>query len=274
MGACFAKHKDDAGSKPATTRPQKGRVERANRDKKIKAAKKKPMKQDSTVSDDLSAPGVSSHKGKNNKETVSGFSRKKLEKLFDKYKEAGESEDSQIIGPDGIEKMCNDLEIVPEDVTTLLLAYHLNAQEMGYFSRKEFLEGLEKMGIDSIERLKEQLGKMKTELNDTVHFKNVYRFAFMFSKEDPEQKVLEMEMASGMLSLLLAERYPVINSFLEYLKVQTTYKGLNIDQWMNLLEFCKVVGSDFSKYDENGAWPCLIDDYICYMQSKDAENVS
>jgi len=251
-----------------------GACMRKQRDKKVGQhdIKMKPAKQDSTISDDLSAPGVSSHKGKvNNKDgskATPRFSQKKLEKLFDKYKDEGEGD--QAIGPDGIEKLCADLDISPEDIVVMVFAYHLNAQEMGYFTKKEFIEGCEKLGIDSIESMNEQIAKMKEELNDSIKFKNVYRFAFLFAKEDADQKVLELQLASGLLSLLMDERYPIVNSFIEFLKVQQTYKGLNMDQWMNLLEFCKVVGNDFSNYDENGAWPCIIDEWVEW--SKKNEN--
>ncbi len=71
--------------------------------------------------------------------------------------------------------------------------------------------------MDSIEKIKKQLPKLRDELNDEAKFKHIYRFAFDFAKET-DQKCIDMEMAQGMIALLLTDRYPLAQSFLEYLK--------------------------------------------------------
>lgn len=74
-----------------------------------------------------------------------------------------------MIGPAGMEKFCSDLEVDPEDVrnifrspshnpiqfterfnqvVTLVMAYHLKAQQMGSFSKEEFMKGFESLGYD------------------------------------------------------------------------------------------------------------------------------
>jgi len=226
----------------------------------------KPPQSDSRVISTESGPKVEENRFKDASPTV--FSAKRAETLFNNYKEEGEENgEEQFIGLDGIVKLCTDLEISPEDVTTLLLAFALNAQEMGYFTKKEWTEGLEKLQVDSIEKLKAHLPKLRDELNDQNKFKNIYRYAFNFSKER-EQKCIDLEAAAGMLALIMVERYPICKSFLAYLQVQTAYKVLNLDQWMNLLEFCKVTGADFSNYDENGAWPCIIDEWVEWSKTE------
>jgi len=186
-----------------------------------------------------------------------GFSKSRLEVLFNKYKETGDD----VIGPAGIEKFCADLGVDPEDVVVLVFAWKINASEMGYFHKEEFVKGLEGMGIDSIDKIKTQLPRLKSELEDQNKFKEIFKFAFTFAKEK-EQKCLDLELARGMLSLLMETRYPLVKSFLEFLKEQETYKVVNQDQWMSLLEFCKTIKADFSNYDENGAWPCILDEWV------------
>lgn len=194
------------------------------------------------------------------------FSAKRLEEVFNKYKE----EDEDQIGSAGMEKFCQDLEVDPEDVITLVIAYHLKAQQMGCFTREEFTKGFEALGLDTIDKIRKHLPKFRAELNDPVTFKNIYRFTFDFSKE-AQQKCIDIEIAQALISLLLVDRHPLATSFLDFLKQQDSYKGLNIDQWTSLLEFCKTIDTNFSNYDENGAWPCVLDEWVTWVKEKKEE---
>jgi DCN1-like protein 4/5 len=165
------------------------------------------------------------------KEDGQAFSAKRLEEVFNKYKEEGE--DEPMIGTTGMEKFCQDLEIDPEDVRfllhdfsathlispstpiqviTLVIAYHLKAQQMGCFTKEEFMKGFEALGyplsplsahlclwltmaspfldrLDTLDKIKKHMPKFRAELDDAVTFKNIYRFTFDFSKE-PQQKCI------------------------------------------------------------------------------------
>jgi DCN1-like protein 4/5 len=194
------------------------------------------------------------------------FSVKRLEEVFNKFRD----EDDDQIGPDGMEKFCIDLGVDPEDVVTLVIAYHLKAQQMGSFSRDEFMKGFETLELDTLDKMRKHLPKFREELNDSTKFKNIYRFAFDFSKE-PQQKCIDIEIAQALIELILVERYPLARSFLEFLNQQSSYKGLNVDQWTSLLEFCKTIDTNFSNYDENGAWPCVLDEWAAWVKAKKEE---
>eukprot|EP01099_Mayorella_cantabrigiensis_P006557 TRINITY_DN5517_c0_g2_i1.p1 TRINITY_DN5517_c0_g2~~TRINITY_DN5517_c0_g2_i1.p1 ORF type:complete len:270 (-),score=68.68 TRINITY_DN5517_c0_g2_i1:392-1201(-) len=192
-----------------------------------------------------------------------GFSIKKAEELFTKYREPN----AEQIGPSGIGSLCTDLSVNPEDVTVLIFAYHLGAQEMGYFSREEFLTGLQKLNCDSISKIKAQFKVFEKELDDPAIFKEIYRFGFFFAKE-ADQKILDLQMASDMLQLLMGDRFFHSKNFLNFLTKQTSYKAINLDQWMSLLEFCRTVSDDFSNYDESSAWPVLLDEYVVWAKGE------
>jgi hypothetical protein len=113
------------------------------------------------------------------------FAIKRLEELFEKYKE----NDSPQIGPEGIETLCRDIGVDPENVVVLVLAWHLNAQSMGYFKKEEFINGLQALGVDTADKLKNHLKIFTSELDDPSKFKDIYRYAFGFAKEK-EQKIL------------------------------------------------------------------------------------
>ena len=48
-----------------------------------------------------------------------------------------------MIGPDGIEAFCQALGVDPEDPVMLVLAYKMDAKQMGYFTKKEWIKGLQ-----------------------------------------------------------------------------------------------------------------------------------
>jgi len=189
---------------------------------------------------------------------------KRLEELYAKYMD---QDDPDHIGPENMERLLKDFDVNPVDIEVLLLAWHLEASEMAYFSRKEFISGLQKMGVDSIAKMKNQLQLMPQEIEDQNKFKEIYRFAFLFAKEK-DQKVLDLQTAEEMLKLVMGNRYIHTNNFLEFLHEQTTYKAINLDQWMNFLEFSKSIDSDFSNYDEISAWPVLLDEFVEWQKER------
>lgn len=190
---------------------------------------------------------------------------KRLDEFFEKYRDP---EDPNTIGPDGIVKLCVDLEVDPEDVVVLVLAWHLNAKQMGYFSKSEFTSGLSKLGIDSLPKLQSYLPKFKKDLEDQNSFKDIYRFAFIFAKENENNKILDLESACNMLTLVIGDKYPHTERLKEFLLTQKSYRVLNMDQWLSILEFSKVINADVSNYDENGAWPVILDEFVDWSKEK------
>jgi len=197
------------------------------------------------------------------------FSSRKAASFFNEY---ASPEDTDVIGPDGILKLCKDLDIRHDDPVTLVLAYKMDAKLMGYFTRKEWNKGMQDMQVDSLSRLKAKMSELRFMLNESHAFKNVYRYAFDFSK-DKDQRSLDIETARAMMELLLGRGkwmlFPFFNSFLE----QSRYKVMNKDQWCNVLEFSRSVANDLSNYDEDGAWPVLLDEFVDWFRKKRAQQL-
>jgi DCN1-like protein 4/5 len=186
------------------------------------------------------------------------FNVKKLEKVFDNYKE----EDGAGMGVDGVVKFLEDINIDPEDVITLVIAYHLNAQEMGYFSREEFMSGFQKLNCDTIDKIKEKLPTLRYQLEDDTFFKEIYKYSFEFYKESKEKRGIDTDVAINLLRILVGNEQPHVEKFITFLSDQQTYKSVNSDQWLLFFEFATSVKPDFSDYDPNGAWPVIIDEYV------------
>lgn len=189
----------------------------------------------------------------------STFSSRKCESWF--YKYADKSSTNPIIGPSGVEIFCKDLGVEPEDIVMLVIAWRLEAENMGYFKLNEWKTGMAILECDSTSKLKEKLEYVRALLKDATTFKKIYRYAFDFCR-DKQQKSVDIDTAKAMLQLLLSNMWPITCEFIQYLN-QSKYKIMNRDQWNSLLEFIKTVNSShFKNYDNEGAWPVMLDEFV------------
>ena len=53
------------------------------------------------------------------------------------------------VGPEGMEKFCEDIGVEPENVVMLVLAWKLDAQNMGYFTLQEWLKGMTSLQLSA-----------------------------------------------------------------------------------------------------------------------------
>ncbi|KAF5477272.1 hypothetical protein F2P56_003922 [Juglans regia] len=183
-----------------------------------------------------------------------------LEELFNRYKDPY----SDMILVDGITLLCNDLQVDPQDIVTLVVSWHMKAATMCEFSKQEFLGGLQALGIDSLEKFRERIPFLRSELKDEQKFFEIYNFAFGWAKEKG-QKSLALDTAIGMWQLLFAEKqWPLVDHWCQFLQARHN-KAISRDTWSQLLEFARTVGPTLSDYDAEGAWPYLIDEFVEYL---------
>lgn len=107
------------------------------------------------------------------------FSQKRCLAWFREYTTP---DDPDTLGPDGMEKFCEDIGVEPENVVMLVLAYRMQARQMGFFTQEEWLRGLGEMQCDSIQKLQIRLDYLRCLLNDQNVFKAIYRYAYDFAR--------------------------------------------------------------------------------------------
>ncbi|XP_016042576.1 DCN1-like protein 5 isoform X2 [Erinaceus europaeus] len=140
------------------------------------------------------------------------FSSKKCLAWF--YEYAGPDE---VVGPEGMEKFCEDIGVEPENIIMLVLAWKLEAESMGFFTKEEWLKGMTSLQCDCTEKLQNKFDFLRSQLNDISSFKNIYRYAFDFAR-DKDQRSLDMDTAKSMLALLLGRTWPLFSVFYQYLE--------------------------------------------------------
>ncbi|KAK9829071.1 hypothetical protein WJX72_003754 [[Myrmecia] bisecta] len=183
--------------------------------------------------------------------------------LFAAYKDA----DDDHIGPEGIERLCQDLGVDPADRKVLLLAWRMGAQRMGFFTREEFLQGLKALKAPDLAKLKKALNGLDGAVSSPEDFQDFYQFAFRFCLTEPRQKIIDIETAAQMLGLVMVDS-PHAPDFIRFLQEQKEYKAINQDQWTGFWRFTQEVSPDLHDYDESQAWPLLLDNYVEWVQQR------
>lgn len=106
------------------------------------------------------------------------FSTNKLVTWFKKYT----TDDPQTLGPEGMERFCQDIKVEPENIVMLVIAYKMQAKNMGYFTQSEFMKGMSEVLCDSPAKLQNKLNYFLNQLNDPLNFKQIFRYAYDFAR--------------------------------------------------------------------------------------------
>ncbi|KAG2494561.1 hypothetical protein HYH03_007327 [Edaphochlamys debaryana] len=197
--------------------------------------------------------------------TTGGLDLRGVESMYQRYKEPGDDK----ISVDGITRFCEDLEVDPTDIVVLVVSYYMNAAVMCEYSKDEFTSGMVRLGCDAIDKLKRRLPELRAELKQDAKFREVYAYAYNFSREKG-QKCVQLDTAVGMWQLLFSvpeQRWPLIDDWCEFLTKHHN-RAISKDTWQQLYDFIKSVKPDFSNFDENSAWPYLLDEFVEHMKAK------
>tara|TARA_B110001452_G_scaffold35089_1_gene27032 strand:+ start:328 stop:1101 length:774 start_codon:yes stop_codon:yes gene_type:complete len=190
----------------------------------------------------------------------------KVAEVFAKYKEP----DEDTVQISGTERFCTDLGVDPSNPIMLIICWQMRAKTMCVFTLEEWTLGFTEMGVESVDALKGKFDALRAKLDDTDNYRNFYSWCFDFSKEPGHGvRTVPTEVACQMWQLTLGARHPApVARWLEF--VQT--KGIKVvtkDVWEMLLTFVTTVNQDdMADYDDEGAWPVLIDDYVEWFREK------
>jgi DCN1-like protein 1/2 len=193
-------------------------------------------------------------RGRDMRDTVNG--------LFDNFKDADEDK----IGPESLEAFFEALELDPLDISALIFAWKLNAQTPCEFSRAEFVDGLMRLGVDSMAKLKKKVHTLKSMIVDPSDFRSFYIFSFDYNKP-PGQRTMPIETARQLWPLLFGDRFEHLDLWLEFLEPRR--HAITRDSFVLLLDFANTIRPDLSNYDEEcGAWPVIIDEFVDFAKSR------
>ncbi|KAH7340414.1 Cullin binding-domain-containing protein [Rhizoctonia solani] len=78
------------------------------------------------------------------------FTLERVQVMFDKYMD---EDDSNIIGAEGMERLCTDALVPMDGALPLLIAWSVNAKTLGTITRSEFTDSFAKLKIDTPEKM-------------------------------------------------------------------------------------------------------------------------
>jgi DCN1-like protein 1/2 len=193
---------------------------------------------------------------------VPSVNSQQIEALFNRYK----SLSSGLIESEGIQRFCDDLGIDVMDPAILIISYYFKAETMGVYKKEEFLQGMTALGCDSINKLRDRIPQLRSQMNDINSFRPFYQFIFNFAR-DPGSRNLSVETGVGLWKLLLEERYSLLSNWLAFLEHREKKHDISRDVWNMLLDFLETNKDGLFAYDSEGAWPVMIDEFVDYLNS-------
>ncbi|KAJ4866271.1 hypothetical protein Rs2_52114 [Raphanus sativus] len=179
---------------------------------------------------------------------------------------------SNLIGPEGIEELCSDLDVSHTDIRILMLAWKMKAEKQGYFTQEEWTRGLVALRADTLDNLKKALPELEKEVRSPSNFADFYAYAFTYSLTEEKQGIVDIETICQLLDMVMRSTFrPQVDYFVEFLKIQDDYKVINMDQWMSFYRFCNELSfPEMTEYNPELAWPLLLNNFVEWIREKKA----
>jgi DCN1-like protein 1/2 len=190
-------------------------------------------------------------------------SRNAVSAMFDEFADGDPNPDR--MGPEALETFFEALELDPLDVTALIFAWKLKAKTPCEFSRTEFVEGCLAMDVDTLQKLRKKVTSLCDMIEAPEDFRSFYAFAFDYNKP-PGQRSLPIDTARVLWPLLFGDRFALLDLWLKFLEPRS--HAISRDSYILLLDFATTILPDLSNFDENDAWPVLIDEFVDFVKPR------
>lgn len=179
----------------------------------------------------------------------------------------------------------SDLSVRLDEPVVLAIGELLQSPTIGEFSRAGFVTGWKTLSsADTLEKQIAQIGRLRTALpSSPTLFRKVYRHTFTLARLPGQTKSIPLDAAIEYWRLLFSgpphapawtgETTPWLEWWLDFLRADWK-RGVNRDMWNMTHDFyLKSMdpdqgGESMGWWDENGAWPGVLDDFVVYVRER------
>ena len=91
------------------------------------------------------------------------------------------------------------------------------------------------------------------------------QFTFDYGR-NPGEKGLDLDVALAYWNIALRGRFKFLDLWYKFLTETNQRRSITKDTWNLLLDFALTIDDDMNNYDEEGAMPVLIDDFVEYAR--------
>jgi DCN1-like protein 1/2 len=206
-----------------------------------------------------------------------------LNKIFDSLRNDDEDEkDTLAVGScmNYFQNVC-DL----EEASFFIALEIVQAPRIGEITRDGFVNGWKATPANTtIEAQKQHISNLRASMSsDRDHFRKVYRNTFVCGKE-PEQRALALETALVYWEMLFSDaamRWVGRASGINWLDEWKSFlhekwtRSVSRDMWNQTYEFAvkSIDDETLGFWNEDGAWPGVIDDFVAWYRAKNAMDV-
>lgn len=195
-------------------------------------------------------------------------SKSKLEKIFAKY---ADQDDPTHMDQDGVESFFSDIGADPEGVEGLAIPWKLSFPELGMFPKQQFVAGFAAEGVDTLQSIKDQVRRFRMTLSTNFNeFRKFYKWLFEFVKGDEKKKTVPKELAFAIFGIVFDDKkWPLKAKFQGWAdQAKESDCVFTKDLWEQLLEFMHETKADLSDFDDCGAWPVAIDEFVGWQRAQ------
>lgn len=151
------------------------------------------------------------------------------------------------------------------DIAIFALAWRFKCKNPTSITRHEWNDGWKALRITSLGAAQNAMPGIRAETCTNDSFNNFHNFVFEWTREVASARFVAFETAQAMWPLLWKDRsFPHLTRFIQFLE-KKGQKVIQRDVWQQMVHFAK---ADLNKWDENSAWPSIMDDFAEAVKAK------
>lgn len=140
---------------------------------------------------------------------------------------------------------------------------------MAEIERREFISGFTNEGVDTLSGIQSRVeGRLNLILENDEEHRIFYKWLFQYLKEDPKNRTIQSGLGVALWGIVFNnEHFPLLQLYSSYIRSNTEF--ISRDLWDQSYEFLKDIDATFETYDSDGAWPCIIDEFVVSLRRKE-----